>query len=223
MRYLILIFVVAAAVLVLNRQFPYVMENKDNMMNAIYSGVVLVLVASSLLARPRNWSDTARDAAIWIVILMVCLLGYSYRDLFLNSRIAAELMPSRPIVQSDGTLAVRSGENGHFFLNAEVNGTPVRFMIDTGASDIVLTPQDARRTGYNSDELNFNRTYQTANGIVKGAQVVLDSLEVGGVRMSKLPASVNGAPMDGSLLGMSFLRLFKSYRVEDGNLILTPQ
>ena len=159
-------------------------------------------------------------ATVWIAIALLLVLGYSYRDVIMSSRLVAELMPSRPIVNAEGALVVRAGDNGHFFVDAEVNGAMVKFMIDTGASDIVLSPRDARRAGYALADLKYTRAYNTANGVVGGAPVMLDSLKVGPVEIRDIPASVNGAEMDGSLLGMTFLRQFREYRVEGNSLIL---
>jgi aspartyl protease family protein len=101
-----------------------------------------------------------------------------------------------------------------------VNGAPVRFIIDTGASDIVLSPSDARRAGVDMASLDFARGYETANGAGRGARVVLKSLQVGQVHAADVEASVNAAPMRASLLGMAFLKRFESIEVRGGRLVL---
>jgi aspartyl protease family protein len=222
MRYLIFIVIVIAAVVFLHTQFPYVLSDADNVMHLVYSLIVVFFIGISIVASQRRLSQTLKDVALWLTIFMLGVLGYSYRDTILDSRLMAELMPSRPIMRADGTIVVRAGDNGHFFLDADVNGVRVKFMIDTGASDIVLSPEDAKRLGCLIENLDFNRSYNTANGMVRGAEVTLESLSIGDFNEQNIMASVNGASMDGSLLGMTFLQLFKEYRVEDGNLILTP-
>jgi aspartyl protease family protein len=121
---------------------------------------------------------------------------------------------------ADGVVEVRAGLGGHFTVTATVNGRPVDFLIDTGASDIVLSPADARRIGYDPDRLSFTRQYYTANGIGRGAPVRLDSLAIGPIAYDGLTASVNEAPMSESLLGMSFLRRLDSYEVRRDVMIL---
>ena len=94
--------------------------------------------------------------------------------------------------------------------------------MDTGASDIVLSPADAARAGFERSELAFNRQYQTANGIGWGAPVVLRSIEAGAIRFRGVAASVNDAPMSESLLGMSFLDRLAGFEVRGDSLILRP-
>jgi aspartyl protease family protein len=105
-------------------------------------------------------------------------------------------------------------------VTATVNGLPVDFLVDTGASDIVLSPADAARLGYAPESLHFTRQYVTANGIGRGAPVRLGSLAVGPIAYADLPASVNEAPMAESLLGMTFLRRLESYEVRRDVMIL---
>jgi aspartyl protease family protein len=115
---------------------------------------------------------------------------------------------------------VEAGPQGHFVVEAVVNGAPVTFLVDTGASDIVLTMADARRLGFEPRRLEFSQRFGTANGEVQGAPVRLRELRVGQFSLYDLDASVNAAPLPISLLGMSFLNHLHGYRVEDGRLIL---
>ena len=93
-------------------------------------------------------------------------------------------------------------------------------LVDTGASDVTLTPRDARRLGFHLDRLTYDRTYRTANGIVKGARVRLHSLKVGHIVVPDVRASVNSADMNLSLLGMSFISRLSRFEVADGTLTL---
>jgi aspartyl protease family protein len=95
-------------------------------------------------------------------------------------------------------------------------------MVDTGATDVVLAPNDARRIGIDTAALVFDQLADTANGTVSGAAVRLDSLTVGSIEMNGLPATVNGADMSESLLGMEFLGRLRGWRVENGVLTLIP-
>jgi aspartyl protease family protein len=96
----------------------------------------------------------------------------------------------------------------------------VRFLVDTGASDIVLSPGDARRAGIEPESLKYDRPYATANGVGYGASVTLDRLEIGAISLSNVRVSVQQAEMGTSLLGMTFLRRLKSYAVQDRKLVL---
>jgi clan AA aspartic protease (TIGR02281 family) len=115
---------------------------------------------------------------------------------------------------------VEAGPQGHFVVEAVVNGLPVPFLIDTGASEIVLTLADARRLGFDPRRLEFSERFGTANGEVQGAPVRLRELRVGQFSLYDLDASVNAAPLPISLLGMSFLNRLHGYRVEDRRLVL---
>ena len=116
---------------------------------------------------------------------------------------------------------INLSQDGHFYLNVKINNVPVRFMIDTGASDIVLNLDEAKRVGIDVKKLRFDKTYQTANGKSFGAMVVLDEITVADVIFRKVSASVNSAEMGTSLLGMRFLRQFKKYEFYQDKLVLT--
>lgn len=117
-------------------------------------------------------------------------------------------------------LAIPAGPHGHFVVEAVVNGTPIEFMVDTGATDVMLSPNDAQRLGFRSEELRFTKRYQTANGVVAAAPVRLRELRLGQFSAYDVDASVNASPLPLSLLGDSFLRRLRGYEVDDGRLIL---
>jgi aspartyl protease family protein len=118
-------------------------------------------------------------------------------------------------------LVLKSGSYGHFMVDATVNGETLRFMVDTGASSIFLTPQDAERLGWPAQRLDFSERYETAGGAVRAAPVILRSLRIGQLELYDLPASVGEQPGSISLLGMTFLQRFESYEVRGDTLILT--
>jgi clan AA aspartic protease (TIGR02281 family) len=115
---------------------------------------------------------------------------------------------------------VEAGPGGHYLVEALVNGAPVTFLVDTGASDVVLILDDARRIGLEPRALAFTQRFSTANGEVRGAPVVLREIRIGQLYLYDVTASVNEAPLEVSLLGMSFLEQLSGYQVERGRLIL---
>ena len=108
---------------------------------------------------------------------------------------------------------LRRGRDGHFHLTAQVNGAPVRFLVDTGASDVVLTRDDAVRVGLDPARLDFTRRAMTANGPVMTAPVRLDRVAVGELEARTVPAVVGGGELFQSLLGMSYLDGFRRIAV----------
>ncbi|MFP6744681.1 MAG: TIGR02281 family clan AA aspartic protease, partial [Alphaproteobacteria bacterium] len=115
---------------------------------------------------------------------------------------------------------LRAGTNGHYRVDAVVDGARLTFLVDTGASHVVLSLADARKLGFNPDTMAYTQVYSTANGLARGAPVVLGSITIGGIRVTDVDASVNQAPMAGSLLGMSFLGRLSAYEVRNGSLTL---
>ena len=118
-------------------------------------------------------------------------------------------------------LVLRAGAHGHFTVDASVNGQTLTFLVDTGASSIYLTPQDAARLGWTPPRLTYSERYHTAAGEVRAAPVTLRSLRIGELELYDLPASVGEEQSSMSLLGMTFLKRFDSYQVRGDRLILT--
>jgi aspartyl protease family protein len=101
-----------------------------------------------------------------------------------------------------------------------VNGTPVDFVVDTGATDMVLSREDAARIGLDPGDLAYTGIASTANGQVRTARVRLDEVSLGGITDRGVTASVNAGEMSGSLLGMSYLHRFERIEIANGRLIL---
>lgn len=206
-------------------RYPDALASRDSMVDFVRLGGILALICSGVLASGRlRLGKAVRDLAIWACIALVLLVGYSFRHELtaLGLRVAGEVAPARAVEGEDGALSFRRGGDGHFYIEVDVEGVPIRFMVDTGATDIVLAPRDAERLGFDLAALSFTQRYQTANGIGWGAPVTLNTLGVGGSRFRDVRASVNGAAMGQSLLGLAFLDRFSSYEVRGDTLTLRP-
>jgi aspartyl protease family protein len=94
-------------------------------------------------------------------------------------------------------------------------------MVDTGASTVALSHEDARRAGFRDGDLRFDTPVSTANGVVNAARVRIDRIEVGGILVERVDGMVmpKGA-LFGSLLGMSFHSRLDSFEVKNGVLHL---
>ena len=117
-------------------------------------------------------------------------------------------------------LVIRAGRNGHFLVTAEVADVEILFLVDTGASQVILTVEDAERLGHGIDSLEFSDRFETANGAIRGAPLLLPGLRIGDLEIEDVRASVIRAPMPTSLLGMSFLSRLEGYEVGEEGLIL---
>ncbi|MEM0986482.1 MAG: TIGR02281 family clan AA aspartic protease [Pseudomonadota bacterium] len=140
---------------------------------------------------------------------------------------SARQTPPRVSVASDisgapiaNAAILRKEADGHFWANANVDGTSVRFMVDTGASTVALTFRDAQRLGLEPDTLDYRWNINTAGGTVKGAFVELADIKIGQVKIENVDAMVLKDGLTQSLLGMSFLGELHSYEFRQKNLIL---
>ncbi len=181
----------------------------------IYLVVLLIAISVGYFTSTRNQAKPMLQyALVWVLIFMVLIIGYSFKE-----RLVSEIMPSRAI-ESQGVLEIRQSKDNHFYLDALVNGKTIKFLIDTGASDIVLNSSDAVTAGLDLRKLNFNKIYNTANGQVRGASAKVGTLQIGRVVFRDVSVSVNAGELDISLLGMSFLERFNSYKVDGDKLYL---
>jgi aspartyl protease family protein len=190
-------------------------------------GVWGAVLAAGFLRRGMRFQDVARQAAVWLVLLMALVASYQYRFELQNvaSRVTAGLIPSRPQTAfgADGALRVTIGKSssGHFEADGVVNGAGVSFLVDTGASSVVLTMDAARAAGIAPDGLVFTFPVSTANGTAFAAKVTLGEVRVGDISRKNVSAMVaEQGKLDQSLLGMSFLSSLSAYAVQQDQLIL---
>jgi aspartyl protease family protein len=191
--------------------------------NFIYLTLILVIMVSGLISRRMPFGKVFKYLAIWSAFGIFAISLYAYRFEFsdFKNRVMGEIKPSSIQINASGEMIINLAQDGHFYMDVEIDESPMRFMIDTGASDIVISVAEARRIGIKTEKLNFNKSYQTANGISWGASVILKTIKVGNMVFYDVPASVNSSEMGTSLLGMSFLRRFKKYEFYRDKLILS--
>jgi aspartyl protease family protein len=165
-------------------------------------------VCMVLLARSRHkLSTAAAQAAVWCGLMLVVVVGYGYRAELsaVVARTSANLLPGRGQVIDSHTISFPIAREHQFWIEAVANVTTLRFLVDTGASGIVLTKADAMRLGFSLDKLSFDEVFNTANGRTRGAPIVLDQLRIGPIVLDHVRASVNEGELQQSLLGMQFL------------------
>lgn len=169
-----------------------------------YLLLLLLVVGGYFLAQGRrNLGRVAQQAAIWTFIFVGVIVAYG-----LWGDLRRTVIPEQMRVNGQ-ELEVAASRDGHFYLTAEVNGAKVLFVVDTGASQVVLTERDARRVGFEPDTLSYFGAARTANGMVRTAPVRLESFTLGPFEDKGLAAVVNEGELDTSLLGMSYLGRFE--------------
>lgn len=184
----------------------------------------LVLLGAALLGyfattARRDLGRTARHLVLWGFIFIGTVGAYG-----LWQDIRTEVRPSGPrmlVLDNAGQVEVPRARDGHFYLTLQVNGAPVDFVVDTGATDVVLTRADAARVGLDPERLRFSGTALTANGRVAIAPVRLDEVRLGHAVDRRVRASVNAGELFQSLLGMSYLQRFERIEIARDRLILT--
>ena len=176
----------------------------------------------------------AQEGALWLILFCAGFSGLYYFD---------EISGVLGIVKSIGDdaynqsvseptddfshgftreVTLDAGRNGHFYSTAYVNGSPIDVLVDTGASFVSLTYDDARKIGLRLSKHDFTMRMRTANGTSRAAPVVLDKVRIGDIIIRDVRASV-GLPGTKhiTLLGMSFLGKLKSVDLRGRNLILS--
>ncbi len=213
-------------VYLLATRFPGALETESDVAHLVRAVMVLGLVSVGVLFIPRRkWKGAAGALVAWLFIGAMILGGYVVKDDLgdFGRRVFGALVPSIPVVQDGGEVTLRRDNDGHFRVQAEVNGTLVRFLIDTGATVVALSHHDAVKVGIEVVDLAYTQRVRTANGEAWTAPVRIGEIKLGPIVVNDVRGSVadRGAQL-GSLLGMSFLERLKSFEVRGDTLILRP-
>ena len=171
---------------------------------ATYLVLLLIAVGGWVMVEYRTRIGQAlRVALAWGMIFLGVAAGYG-----LWQDIRHDIIP-RQMVTETGTVEIPRAADGHYYLQLEIDGQAVMFLADTGATNVVLSPEDARRLGIDPAGLTYTGQAMTANGMVRTARVRLNDVQLGPFRDDSLAVWVNEAEMDGSLLGMDYLGRFR--------------
>ncbi len=116
---------------------------------------------------------------------------------------------------------LKADKRGHFIASVDINGSSIKVLVDTGATAVAFSYEDAQDVGLRPGSLDYNIPVSTANGVAMAAYVKIDKISIDGIEVEDVDGMVaqEGA-MDGTLLGMSFLSRLRSFKVEDGILYL---
>ena len=224
----VLVLVMIAAGLTYLFEFPMLEETFSSTSETprivALSAIGCVVMASLVFGAPRA-GEVLRAVVVWGLLGLVLVGGYTYRTELVAGgyRILGALAPGMTVPQTDGTVAVMRDASGHFQLEALVNDNKVRFLVDTGASAVVLTERDAEASGIDPASLSYSVPVSTANGRTMVAPVNLAQVRIGSISLSNVRGFVaRPGSLETSLLGMSALSRLSGWQVEGERLVLKP-
>jgi aspartyl protease family protein len=192
-------------------------DNPDDVARLFYLLLLLAgLLGFFLVGGRQRLGATLQQLLIWVLIFAMAIIAYGFRD-----TLRGALFPASAVLVSDGTIELRRASDGHFHATLDVDGVPVRFVVDTGATDIVLARADAERIGIDVDGLAFTGRAMTANGPVATARVRLGRVSLSGLEATGVPASVTASALDTSLLGMAYLDRFARIEIAGDRMLLS--
>ena len=230
MRFYILLGVLAIglAMLILNHDSGRTMGMDNNDFGRFVTlSAIATMMAAGVLAGRRQWGESIRQAGVWLLIILMLAAGYLYRfDLQdFGNRLTAGLIPGRAVVTTSASgeqiLVIHKGVGGHYEADVSIDGTPLRMLVDTGASSVVLSYEDAMRLGINPDNLVFSIDVSTANGRALAAPVTLRQVAIGPILRGTIRGMVTEqGRLEQSLLGMSFLETLGSIEITRDELRL---
>lgn len=198
---------------------PLHLLSPEMIASLIYLAIVIVAViawiffSSTKSAAPAG--PVVQRALIWLAVFVATVASYGlWQD-------ASRAMMPRQAVFAEGTsVAIPRDADGHYYLTLQINDVPVVFVVDTGATDMVLGPRDAARIGLRARDMAFDGHASTANGVVATARVTLARVTLGTTTEQNVPAVVTGAPLHTSLLGLRYLSRWDSVVIGGDRMVL---
>lgn len=205
----------------------------DPTASTIWYILAIILVGSALIGRRLAWGGMFRMALLWVAIFATLLMGFTFaqRQGWLSGQWAEnggdaapdEMPAALPVAKTEGqALHIPVAEDGHYWVEGRINGTPARFLIDSGATVTALSEQTARAAGLNFELGEPGVVLNTANGKVEARRSSIASLGIGPINASDLPVLVSPAFGEVNVVGMNLLSRLKSWGVQNGEMVLTP-
>jgi aspartyl protease family protein len=216
----LLVFLIGMGLLLfgLSLAFPVTGEVDPYLVRSVL--ILLIFGGAAAFWSRASLKKIFKVAGIWSLIIVGISAFYLYRSDF-SERFMAAIDPASVSNTSQG-LVINRSKDGHFWLRVHLNGAEVMMMVDTGASNVVLSPRDARSVGIDLGKLAYTGIASTANGQVRFARTSVGHFAIGDTVFKDVGVTVNGSEMSGSLMGMSVLNRFASFEFRGDTLILRP-
>ena len=223
---ILLVLLVALVLLVLNHERGMVMgmETADFARMVVVGTFGLTIGAAAVQGFRGRFGEGLKAATTWALLFALLIVGYAFKDEvgWIGQRAFGVLIPGTVMETGrSGEAAVMRSRDGHFRVRADVDGAQIRFIIDTGASTVVLTEADARAAGLDPSRLTYDTEVATANGRTMAASVIIAEITIGDVTLRRVRGMVaQPGQLDTSLLGNTFLARLASFTVEGDRLTM---
>lgn len=191
--------------------------------NIIWFVGAIILVGSALLARRIPLGKAVSMFAAWVLIFLAAFVAFALKDDIaeVGRRVLAGARPDTTAVQVGEEIRIRQSLDGHFWVDATLNGQQVRFLIDSGATTTSISSDTARRANI-EPSVGLPALVRTANGVVSVDRGRAERLAVGHIERENLAVHISDAFGDMNVLGMNFLSSLSGWGVEGNWLILRP-
>jgi aspartyl protease family protein len=198
--------------------------NAEDGPSLIWGVVCLLLLVSSLAARRLPMGQMAKMALAWVAIFAALFVVFSFRFELAAvwERVKSDFSGTAGQSVSGEAIELKRLDDGHYWLQVEINGNPVKFMIDTGATTTAVNSKTALEAGIEVDNGGFPVLINTANGTVQAQRGKANSLEIGPLTIENHNVVVSESFGDTNVLGMNFLDSLKSWKVENNIMTLQP-
>jgi aspartyl protease family protein len=199
------------------------MNDGDQALSFIYLLLLLVMIGSAFSIRRLLIGQSLKMFAAWALIFGAVFIGFTLKDDFsaLGRRVLAEGRGDAIAVPQGETMRIRQSDDGHFWVEARLNGKPVRFLVDSGATTTSISVATAHRAGIEPSG-GLPAIVQTANGVVQVQRGRAERLDLGTIQRENLAVHISESFGETNVLGMNFLSSLSGWGVERKTLILKP-
>lgn len=190
----------------------------------IWGVVCVLLLISSLAARRLPMGQVGKMVLAWVAIFAAMFAIFSFRFEFqaIWERVKSDVTGTAGQSVSSEAIELKRQDDGHYWLQVEINGNPVRFMIDSGATTTAVNAETATEAQIEVDDNGYPVIISTANGRVAAQRGVVQSMEIGSHKLVDHNVVVSESFGDTNVLGMNFLDSLKSWNVEGNIMTLQP-